>query len=253
MTSDRKFLIYALVLSGAFGTIALMLDQYAIQQESGIRYTQIEANESQSNSIMMKNFSATSSAAETSGLRLYKSIQARYLILYDYELSFLNENIPGQVETCQNKANSPPCLNNEDNIDHINEDLLRFISIITSNIKSEFEFLTSRIGELEGAKVYMENFLNNMDKLEQAILKSDYPDAVFNNDEIFNTGLKNLGDLRMLVVEESKQTDLETFDLKVEVSEAMSFRQKLLLSAVFFQIASLMCLLYFFRKFLYFI
>jgi len=251
MTSDRKFLIYALVLSGALGTIALVLDQYAIQQESGIRYTQLEAIESQSNSIMMKNFSATSSAVETSGLRLYKSIQARYLILY--ELSFLNDNISGQVETCQNKANSPPCLNNEDNIDHINEDLLRFISIISSNIKSEFEFLTSRIGELEGAKVYMENFLNNMDKLEQAILKSDYPDAVFNNDEIFNTGIYNLGELRMLVVEESKQTDLETFDLKIEVSEKMSFRQKLLLSAVFFQIASLMCLLYFFRKFLYFI
>ena len=45
----------------------------------------------------------------------------------------------------------------EDDIDHIKEDLLRFISLMTSSVKSEFEYLTSRTGQLEGSKTSMDS------------------------------------------------------------------------------------------------
>ena len=96
MKKEHKFLIYSLILSALCGSIALIVDQIAIQQESSIRNSQIEADEMEKNSLMMRSVGETFAFFQTNVESYMQSVSNRFFIMTTPELedlSFLYRSI----------------------------------------------------------------------------------------------------------------------------------------------------------------
>ena len=81
MKKEHRALISILVVSGILGVLALMLDQYAIQQETPIRTAQLETDKNYTYSIFMKNYSTTSTNIELIGGNYHKTVLSRFMII----------------------------------------------------------------------------------------------------------------------------------------------------------------------------
>ena len=78
---NNKTLLHLLIACGLFGALSIMLNQYAIQQESIIRNNQIETNKKQLIATSMKSFVSKIINIEMTSNNYYNSIQSRFFVI----------------------------------------------------------------------------------------------------------------------------------------------------------------------------
>ena len=251
MKSENSIL-YSVIACGIFGVLSLMTNQIAIQQESSIRNLDVEVNKNRTATIAMQEFVSKTINFEITTDNFYNSIQSRFFTLNNPKYSFLSKGVCslGGTGTFIEESDKSVCTNFQDSHKNFSIDLKNYLRILTYEVTTSVEDLTLITGKIEETDILMGKFLDGIDEFINGIYLEDYPDAIFNDDEILKTAMDHLSKMRLMINQKSMDMDFKTIDLDERVTEKMSLRQILLLVGVLLQIISLIFLLYFFKIFL---
>ena len=237
---------------GVFGALSLMTNQYAIQQESSIRNTEVLINKNRTITSSMQEFVSKTINYEMTTINYYNGIQSRFFTLYNPKLNFLSKGICNEkgAGNLIEENNRSVCKNFQDSIENIRSDLRNYLKIISYEISTSYRDLLLIAGEINETKSLLDESLNGINNLLNTISDENNTNAIFNNDETLLVAMNHLSQLRFFINQRSIEMDSKTVDLDEMVMEKMNFRQQLLLVAVLLQIISLIFLLYFFKQFL---
>ena len=244
MIRENRLLFFLIIVSGFLGFCALIIDQIAIQQESSVRSHQIQTQQTQVESIFLKNFSSSTLKIEMSANNFYESVQSRFLVISSPKLFDLNQN------DCPDSENYKDWGCFHDSLENLKKDYFRFHAFATDLVEEEYDAMIMYSGEIKGSREILNKFLERMEEFKIKIDISEDQKAIYNDDETYLSALNYLSSLRMLIDQESTKRDIESIEMLDLTSKLMAYKQTLLLVAIFFQICSLIVILYFFKKFL---
>ena len=248
----KQKILYPLFACGFFGVLALMINQYAIQQESSIRNLEVSINKNRTIASSMQEFVSNTINYEMNASSYYQGIQSRFFTLMNPKLNFISKGICNEEGTGHliEESNKSICNDFQDSIENIRSDLRNYLRIIRYEISTTYKdliLITGKIGETESL---LNKSLNELDSLINTISDKNNVDEIFNNDEDLLMALNYLSQIRIFINQYSLEIDSKSVDFDEQVMEMMNFRQQLLLVAVLLQIISLICLLFFFKQFL---
>jgi len=251
MKSENSIL-YSLIACGIFSVLSLMTNQIAIQQESSIRNLDVEVNKNRAATIAMQEFVSKTINFETTTDNFYNSISSRFFTLNNPKYSFLSKGVCslGGTGTLIEESDKTVCTNFQDSHENFSIDLKNYLRILVYEVATSFEDLTLITGKIEEANILKGKFADGVYEFINGISLEDYPDAIFNDDEILKAVMDHLSGMRLMINQKSMDMDSKTIDLDERVTAKMNLRQILLLVGVLFQITSLIFLLYFFKLFL---
>jgi len=247
-TGISEILIRCLIFSGCFGATALLIDQYAIQQESMIRSTQTSNYQLETNSNMLKNYVGHLAESEQLFMNFNQSIITRLGIMLYEEMNFLNTQ--EFTENCE----EPFCITFVDSKEIAITDILIFIEKLKETTFDNVVSLRIFMDDLEVLDILLDDLIKALTFSEDRFVSSgaaaQIPEISQNLGLLLDDFLSHSYALRQAIEQKSDSMHEKTITERAFISQLMSKKQILLLIGVFFQVLSLICLLIFFRHFL---